>query len=247
MPKRVKRTTKRKTRRVKRSGFAKILRAISRPHYFKRSFSLTTANVNTIANGGAGSAISNTSDSWSFNTGTGVNISYFSMSTFFTLDMLPDYADFTQLFDQYKILKVKFKLTPYSTFGPMQSGVGTANNQSLGVMQHQYVDYDDATALAASSTGINSMRQFLSYRSRNLLGRPTKRSFRPRMALAAYASGAFTSYANQKSMWIDANSPTVQHYGLKTIWEVFQPDFSVPVFIWFKLECTMYLACKQPR
>jgi hypothetical protein len=38
--------------------------------------------------------------------------------------------------------------------------------------------------------------------------------WRPHIALAAY-SGAFTSYSNVPSMWIDSASPNVQHFGLK--------------------------------
>lgn len=34
------------------------------------------------------------------------------------------------------------------------------------------------------------------------------------MAVAVY-SGAFTSFANAPSSWIDSGSPNVQHYGLK--------------------------------
>ena len=36
----------------------------------------------------------------------------------------------------------------------------------------------------------------------------------PRISTAAY-SGAFTSYTNTKAPWIDCNSPTVQHFGMK--------------------------------
>lgn len=38
--------------------------------------------------------------------------------------------------------------------------------------------------------------------------------WRPHIAVASY-SGAFTSYTNIPSTWIDSASPAVQHYGLK--------------------------------
>lgn len=38
--------------------------------------------------------------------------------------------------------------------------------------------------------------------------------FRPHVAVAVY-SGAFTSFSNSPSTWIDSASPNVQHYGLK--------------------------------
>lgn len=38
--------------------------------------------------------------------------------------------------------------------------------------------------------------------------------WRPHVAIATF-SGAFTSYANTPSIWVDSASPNVQHYGLK--------------------------------
>lgn len=251
MARRRRRLTKRtRTRRVRRATRKRVPmgRLAARPHFYKRTCSLTVSNSNTGLSGGAGGAFSNSSDSWVFNTGTGVNVSFFSMANMFTLDMLPDYSEFTTLYDQYKINRVKVKMTPYSTASMLQTGVTTNNNQSLGLILHSCIDYDDASAFAASSTGINAMRQFLSYRTRNFInGRPVKIYFKPRIAMAAFGGGVFGSYASATPKWIDCDSSSVQHYGTKWIWESFQPDSSVPVFVWFKIEATLYFECKQPR
>jgi len=71
------------------------------------------------------------------------------------------------------------------------------------------VDYDDANALSSSANA-------QAYNNCIVLGagESCDRLFRPRMALAAY-TGSFTGYANSADLWIDAASPSVQHYGLK--------------------------------
>lgn len=219
-------------------------------HFFKRWCCLTTSNTNTATAGSVGAAISQSADSWNINTGTTANVSYYSFAHMFTLGMLPDYAEFTTLFDQYKISGVKLRITPYSTAQMAQTGVGTANNQTLSVLMHSVLDHDDYTAPAAGTTGINALRQYRTYKTRNFLarnGQPINIWLRPRIATAAYGSGVFSSYANSKPLWIDCDSINVEHYGIKYICEVFQPDTTVPCFVWFKIEAKLYISLREPR
>lgn len=209
-------------------------------------------NLSSSVNVGVGGALSWTTanDSWVLNTGTGLGVTFFSMGLKFSLGLLPDYLDFYNLYDQYKINRIKIKLTPYSTVALQQSGVGTANNQPLGVIVHNLVDLDDGTPFASSAAGINFMRQYSTYKTRNLLnssGKPISRYWKPRIALGAYDSASSTAKVNTKPMWIDMVYTNVEHYGYKLLFQVFQPDTAVPIFIWFKLEATYYFECKQPR
>lgn len=222
-------------------------------HFFTRWCTLPSGNTNQAIAAGVGAALSQTADSWIFNTGTGApgGVSLFSLATYFTLDMLPDYTEYTSMFDQYKIKGALYKITPYtsSVQGPY-GAAATGSNQPVSCIIHSVIDADDANALPASSTGLNSMREYNTYKTSNFFknGYPCINRFvYPRLATAAYGSGVFSSYANQKPLWIDANSPQVQHYGLKWIAEVFQPDTTTPVFIWFKIEVKLYFECRQPR
>lgn len=218
-------------------------------HFFKRTACVLSGTVNSSVAGGTGIALSQSADGWDFNTGTTASVGYFSWAMYFTLGMLPTYGDFSALFDQYKINKVKVKITPYSCSSILQTGVGAANNQAGAVIIHSVIDYDDATQFGANTAGIDQMRQYPSYRTNNFfqMGKPIKRYFTPHIAQAAYGSGVFASYANVGPRWIDMASTDVQHYGLKFIAETFQPDTSVPMFVWFKMEATLYLTCKNPR
>jgi len=118
----------------------------------------------------------------------------------FILSNLPDYTDFTALFDQYCIIRVDLKFMPQTT-----ENNSTATPGSLLTV----VDHDDSASITSSQ----------SYEYESLVATNcTKGQIRtvyPRVAIATY-SGAFTSFANQRA-WIDCGSPGVIHYGLKTV------------------------------
>ena len=122
-------------------------------------------------------------------------------SLYFTLSDLAGYSDMVTLFDEYQLYKVEVTFQPTIT----QSLSADRNPGAL----YTAVDYDDATAPGDATV-------LLQYGTCQISA-PQERVTRciyPRMAVAAY-SGAFTSYANLKSQWIDIASSTVQHYGIK--------------------------------
>jgi len=71
------------------------------------------------------------------------------------------------------------------------------------------LDYDDSTSTASAA-----LRQYESAVQVQST-RPMTRTLCPHVAIAAY-SGAFTSFANKKMVWIDSGSPSVVHYGVKS-------------------------------
>jgi len=79
---------------------------------------------------------------------------------------------------------------------------------------YSVIDYDDANALTTVAGA-------LAYT--NVIVTPMTnghyRKWRPHIAVGAY-SGAFTSFKNEVSNWIDVASPGVQHYGLKVVADV---------------------------
>jgi len=115
------------------------------------------------------------------------------------LTELPNYTEFTALYDQYRIIQATVNFIPGA--GVTQS---TAINNLITV-----VDYNDAVNLGVPVNAV----QYPSLMESNP-GSFVERTVNPHMATAAY-SGAFTSYTNQYGVWIDASSPSVQHYGVK--------------------------------
>jgi len=108
------------------------------------------------------------------------------------------------LFDQYRIVGVEVLIVPQSNF------IAAAATATAGMM-HSVVDYDDATPLANEQNALDYQNCLTSSASDGHF-----RKFVPHAAVAAY-SGAFTSFTNVESPWIDAAYPSVQHYGLKVV------------------------------
>jgi len=110
----------------------------------------------------------------------------------------------TGLFDQYRINCVEAWLKP-------ATGIVGATAAPAGSELYTMLDYDSGvtpTSIAAAN-GYSTCIQ-------SEIGETQKRTFKPRVAYAAY-SGAFTSYANQQAGWIDCASPGVLHYGMLAI------------------------------
>jgi len=122
---------------------------------------------------------------------------------YFTVAGIGNITPLATLFDQYRIKKIEVLLLPACN---AVSGAGAGT----GVM-HTVIDYDDATALTSEQAAL-SYENCLSSSSSD----GHRREFVPHAAMAAY-SGAFNSYANVASPWIDAVSTGVQHYGLKIV------------------------------
>ncbi len=113
----------------------------------------------------------------------------------FALNSVPDSSDFGNLFDQYRIVQISVEFIPTS-----QSGGGPL---------YTAIDYDDS----ATPPSINELLEH-STLMKTAPGNGIVRTFQPRVPIAAY-SGAFTSYAQATSPWIDNTSNAVLHYGIK--------------------------------
>jgi len=118
----------------------------------------------------------------------------------FQLSSAADSASLLNVFDAYKIIQVICEFIPAS--------IGTTGTTTTNGFIATAIDYGDAVAI--DSTAI------LQYDTCQVVNSPQffERRFTPRAAKAVY-SGAFTSYGQDVSPWIDSNSPNVQHYGLK--------------------------------
>jgi hypothetical protein len=123
----------------------------------------------------------------------------------FRLSDLTNSTEFTNLFDEYRIVKVE--LTFRWDHAP--ATVGAALN--LGVPPfYTVVDYDDASTPAV----ITDLFQYESCKMWDLSKGPAVVVVHPKISTAAYGAGVFTSYTNTRS-WVDNASPSVDHYGAK--------------------------------
>jgi len=127
--------------------------------------------------------------------------STFGVFTFTATNSVAQFASWSNVFDQYRIMELEVWIS---------ADISNTTGISLGAQNlYTVTDYDDGNALT-------TITQALSYA--NVIAAPLTngqyRKWRPHMATAAY-SGVFTSFKNEVSNWIDVASPGVQHYGLK--------------------------------
>jgi len=126
----------------------------------------------------------------------------------FTLSALPNYTEFTALFDSYRITRIDGNFV----FDANSGNVLATATHLLSFLPNLLLvnDYDDAVALGA----VTDYEQYETFKVRRL-DRPVKVSFVPMLAVGAYGGAVFTNYARAKGVWLDAASPGVEHYGLK--------------------------------
>jgi hypothetical protein len=127
-------------------------------------------------------------------------------SYYFSLSDLDNYSLLTGVFDQYRIEAVRFIIRPN------QNAIGLFTNSTTSVVPlYCVIDYDNATNLSTAALA-------RSYDTCMIIapGESACRTFKPRMAVAAYSS-TFVSFANEAPQWIDCASPNVQHFGIKLL------------------------------
>lgn len=117
----------------------------------------------------------------------------------FHLNDFGQYTHYSALFDQYSVVCVV--ATIGSTYNTSLAGVGATPRL------YTAIDHDDVSPCTISALTLNPGTKV------TRIYQKQTRMIYPRAATAAY-SGAFSSFSNQRT-WIDAASPSVEHYGLK--------------------------------
>lgn len=148
----------------------------------------------------------------------------------FRLNQVPNFNEFTVLFDQYKICGIKWMLMPRGNSSEIGSNQGQVKFFSV-------IDYDDNTA----PSSITDLVQY-----ENLKVTPTSRDHKrylvPKVAREVYSSATTTGYSAASSQWIDCTNDAVPHYGLKYMLQQLPAGTQQ-----FDLKVTYYLAFKNVR
>lgn len=114
----------------------------------------------------------------------------------FSIDQLPAYTDFTNFFDQYRILQVRVTLAP---------GALGANS-----VIYSAIDYDDANVPITQSDLLE--RETCQITSSSIF---LHRDLVPATLNQVYQSNVTTGYSVKHRQWIDSQNVSVPHYGLK--------------------------------
>jgi len=128
----------------------------------------------------------------------------------FALSQVAGYADFTALFDEYRINWVKLTFTPPVTRAASTVGAGTNVNPSYPF--YTVLDYNEVNAPA----NLTELGQYSSCVTHDMNGKPFSVFIRPHILGMVYQSAIATSYVSlPPRQWIANNYSAVPHYGLK--------------------------------
>ena len=143
----------------------------------------------------------------------------------FSINDMPGYTELTNMFDQYKLTGVTFRLIPYMQ---TQSNSVSAVNNSRNVPLYYVIDKSDSTA----PTSINEVLEYNDHKIANAYDGFTLYIREPRFADATSAErGGFVATSN----------PSLNWYGLK----IAIPPTSVATSYYVVM--TYYVVMKNPK
>lgn len=152
---------------------------------------------------------------------------------------LPNYTEFQNLFDQYKIYRVMVKILPMSNINGLTTGGG---NESPYV--RSALDYSDSVPFAAAAAR-TSLQQYENFKM-TPFWRQHVRTFRPRVSMfisdpSNPTTAKFVGYTSSKAQWIDYANPYVGHNGMK-----FSIDYNASLEVAnFRVMAKVWVACRN--
>lgn len=166
------------------------------------------------------------------------NCIQFGVGCVFKLTDLANSAEFTSLFNEYRIDKIVFKITALGQDAGDQGQVPSA-----------YVSWDPNDGTAPPSS--ESMQQRSSTRLVDFIaGQSQVVMGIPKAAQQLYTNGGIVSYgfqSNNKNLWIDCSSPSngTPHYGLKLYFRNFFGVFGGGTAL--RMQPTYYMSFRRTR
>jgi hypothetical protein len=119
-----------------------------------------------------------------------------------TFNSLDQYLNYTNVFDQYRIVQVSVEFQSIQNL--------YAGGPGFPGFLYTVLDYDDDSNItAAQAREYNSVMETRATSS-------ITRTLVPHIAVVAFA-GSLNGTANVVAPWIDTASPSVQHYGVKYV------------------------------
>lgn len=147
----------------------------------------------------------------------------------FSLNDLPNYTEFTNLYDQYKINCVKIMFTPQMT---VNNSLSTANNPAANVRFFSAIDYNDSTAPAS----IDELREYHTCKCTPILRIHKRIIYKPKI---------LDSSSYSLSPWIATSSPSTNYFGLKIGIE--PTSSTIDQTMAYSVECRYYMTFKQVK
>lgn len=152
----------------------------------------------------------------------------------FTLDKLSNVADFTNLFDAFKVKCIVYRVWA----GYDSNDAGGTGAPLLGYLHHVH-DYNESNA----PTALNQLYEYSNYKCISLNRcQGYKIVLYPKLSNQFYKSVTTTGYGQTRPQWLDCTTTGtgIPHFGLKLAFEYPNgPAKNV------RISATAYFACKQ--
>lgn len=236
-----------------------ILKRVGNPNLtyaFARTVNITseTAVVNNwleLASAGAG--FNNTGGAkWLIDNGVQGTMNYWAFSYKFSLANIPNLTEFTNLFDEYRISKIKVRFTPYSTQveSVTQDSTATQAVGGLSPIMHYVIDHDDDNTPTANEAGIQTLQEYNTYRKVRMIGDNQKDivlMINPKSPGAVETIAGLTIAGTTRyNAWLDLAQTSIPHYGLKGVFECLSPRDDQSSFV-CRIETTYYMEFRGAR
>lgn len=161
----------------------------------------------------------------------------------FQLSSLPNYTEFTNLFDQFRINMIKYSIIQNRNVNQTfyDSATTLVNYTALPTIV-SIIDYDDS----ATTPNLNTLYQYQNQKVTSY-GVPHKRIFSPSVLASAYETGIGTAYMPRFKQWIDTEDSSTIHFGIK--WAATALDNSAISTTPFNalVRMTYYIQCKNVK
>lgn len=176
-----------------------------KPVYADGAHFKTVQAIDSFAIGTGVSASSSTNPSYILATASANK--YFAIA--FELQDCDNVTTFSELFDQYRIDMVEFRMIPTSTVIDQHDATGA---NTVNPMVWVVADFDDSTVLS----GIAAAQEYANVQVFEG-GQGISLDILPSITPSVFASGAFSGYKVSAADWIDMANVQVPHYGVKGV------------------------------
>lgn len=221
---------------------------------YKRSAALTIADTSscTLYQIDATADLSSTSGGiwYSGVLGAGAPVAgtpyYYAMSVHPALELLPNYTEYTALYDQYKVRGVSIKLTPMANTANTGTSATVAYGQT-GLFVHSCIDYDGgAIPTTAGAATIDWMKQYTNYKVKRMTSNKSLRYYIvPKTRLDAEATTNVV--LTKRPMWMDVTTTNIGARQLNLLFEVIPNISDATQYVVFRVDVVMYLSFKGQR
>lgn len=172
---------------------------------------------------------------------------YLGVGLQWQLSDVPNVTEFTNLYDQYKILRIKTYIVARALNLSMNEAAAGGNIGMPNIIAAE--DLDDSNAPANTSAGYQLIQQYARSKAHSFT--PEKRVFRwscvPAVSGMIFEGLAATAYSPKRFQWLSTTDPATPHYGLKYVIQVPFSGATVGIDVVFDVFSTFKLAMRGTK